>query len=539
MDIQRWQRRFPLGYLCLRLYSCVATLASPPIFLPGSLVSIRSRLIAGTGAAGFTMVIWSLLQILAVPIYLHYWTAEIYAAWLTLNAVAALLAALEFGITLHLEARMMAAADKVQMNALLSAGLALFVILLCGGMGLILLFWWLGGAAFLGVTAREAQPAALVLAVMALLQMPRPTLSNLFTALGRFPLSVYLGGLQQCLVVIVPLGVAANGGGLLAASLSCLTVTIVIGWLVPLLILRRLYPFMEFRPRWPGRSQAGRMLADSSKYFLFMMNAPVLTQVPVILLQRLGGGGLELLLFTTVRTYAGVLRQMTSQISTVFSIEMVKQHHHGSPSTLISLFASAARLAMGVGGLGAGFLLVAGGPVFQVWTHGKIVFDSGLGLAFLLTSVLVTPGFLSCTLMRLAGYANTLALLSAGSALLSILFCLALVPTGGALGAGIAMMVTEVAAVGIFAFLRARRLFQLPFSVLLTPCLVGLAGVLLGAGVAMLLFSVIASDSLLGLMLIGTSWASLILPAAVPLLLPTTQRRWLLTFLSLRWRRDN
>lgn len=501
---------------------------------------LAARLISGTGALGMTMVVWSLLQIAAVPVFLAGWGTERYADWLALNAAVGLLALLELGINAHLGAVMMAEAGRDDTGGIdrsLSLALTLYGVILGLGVLVMVGIWLIWPTPLLSVTAPDAGPAALVLALSTLLLVPRPILGSVLAAFGRFPLATYLGSGQQILGLAAQLATVAAGGGLLSAALAQLVVVILVGWLLPIILIRRDHPGIRLRPGRAAPGEIRRVLYRSGLHAVSGATGPLLLNLPVLLLQRLMPDGAALVLFTTMRTYAGALRQIVSQLVLSSAMEMTRQHHRGETGGLARLFAVTGRIAGGAAGLLGGFLLVAGAPVFQVWTHKALVFDPLLALAFLVVALLVVPGLLGSTLLRLTDHARTLLLASLLQAGLSLFFCLLLIPPLGALGAGLGVGLAELLAVGGVALWQACRLFGLGASLLVPAFAAGLGGLLLGGAVAVPVFHLLVPETLPGLIAAGLVWAIPCLPAVVPLLLPPARRRLLLDILSRSVRR--
>lgn len=477
------------------------------------------------------MVGWSILQIVAVPVFLLHWGPRHYADWLTLNAAAGLLALLELGINAHLGARMMAEAgrdDTSSVARILSVAFTLYSVIL-GLAGLLILGGWLYGLdRLLSLTTPDSSEAGLVLALSTLLLVPRQILGSVLSAFGRFSLSIYLSGTQQILGLGAQLAAAAAGGGLLAAAFAHLAVVILVGWALPVILIRRSHPAVTFRLHWPGFDSVRHILYRSGLHAVFAAAMPLLLHLPVLLLQRLGPDGSALILFTTMRTYAGAVRQIVSQLVFSSGMEMTRQYHQGESSRLALLFSLTGRIAGGVAGLLGGLLMVAGEAVFRIWTHGALTFDPVLALVFLAGSLLVVPGLLGSSLLRLTDHAQSLlfpALLQTG---LCLLLCLALIPPLGALGAGVAVAVAEWLGIGCLALARASRLFGLRLALLIPAVLAGLCAFPVAAAVAVAAFLLSRPDGLPELIQALTVWTLLILIPAMLIMLPPARWRGLL-----------
>lgn len=489
---------------------------------------MRGRLVAGTVALFSGLLGWSVLQILAVPVFLHHWGTELYGQWLVLSAGAAFLALLDFGLTTHLTNRILASAargDGREVLSVLAAGHAILATLMACGAALVAGAWLLDLPQRLGLRAPGAEAAGLLLAASILILLPRPLIGGVFAARGQFGRSVHMSTALQLLPLSGQLAVVAGGGGLVAAAATNLLVVVLTGWVVPLIVLRRGHPDIRLAPRWPAWPELRGYLRKSALYGLSSTSTVALLQLPVLVLQVAAPSGSAVVAFTTMRTAAGVLRQVLGQLVISAALEMTRQHNQGDRDGLARLFAVTARLGGGTAGLLAGPLLVLGPDLFALWTGGAVAFDLGMALVFVTATLAAVPGTVGLTLLRQTDHAEAAATVHLVQLLVGAALCLALVPPLGSLGAAIAVAAAELLSIGVLSSWQATRVFLLNGARLLAAGWgSAAAGCAVGAAVAWALRDIMPVATIFDAGWLMASWAAVVAPAAPYLLFPRDAR---------------
>jgi len=73
---------------------------------------MKRRIIAGMGANSFGMAITIGIQLISLPLFLHYWNTSTYGVWLMLSAIPAYLSMADVGMVTAAGNRMNMAADR-------------------------------------------------------------------------------------------------------------------------------------------------------------------------------------------------------------------------------------------------------------------------------------------------------------------------------------------------------------------------------------------------------------------------------------------
>lgn len=493
---------------------------------------MKGRLISSAGALTATFALSSVLQILAVPGFIGAWGTGLYAQWLTINAVAALLSLLDVGFTAHFTSLIMAAAargDRAGEAKALATGMTAFAAAAAAGVVVMAVAWLVDVPGLLGLETADARFAAALSAAGVLLLTPRSLVGGVFAAHGWFARAIYIAAAHQSVALAGPLLTALCGGGLAAAAAAQLAAAVLAGWALPLAVLRRLRPTVAvFALRRPTGEELRVHLRQSALHGATSAATVILLNVPVLALQGLGASGGAVIAFTTMRTFAGLIRQAIFQTVLPATVEMTRQHYQGDGAGLNRLFLLTCRIGGGGGGLLTGLVFVLGPPFFSVWTHGAAPFDPFMALVFIGVAVIMTPAAAAAALLRQTDHAELLAAAYAAQIALAVVLCLLLVAPFGGPGAAVAVAAAETLALGLSALNASVRAFGLERRRVLTTAW-GAAAVGGSAGwmAAVAAAAVLPIERLAEMAAFAIMWGALAAPAAFFILLPPDQRNWL------------
>lgn len=487
---------------------------------------LARRLALGFGAQGMTLVLLTLLQFLLVPAFLSAWPTALYADWLVLYAAAGLLSLADFGLQGYFTNALRlawACGRAARFHRVLGTGLAAYALLVAALAGTVLAA---GAAAdlpaLLGVTAlAEASAVLLLLALSTILLLPRGLVAAVYSARGAFGRETGLGLCLYAGQFIAQAAALLAGGTPLMVAAAHGAASLVLGWGLLLLDLRRRHPDVLPVPRRPRRMEWRRLGARAPLYGLSLAASVLLLHVPVMALGRLAPPAEAVVAFTTMRTFVGLPRQAALFLSIAAGLEMARQHVRGDRDGTIRLHAATARLTGGLAGLLSGLVLGIGPVFFSLWTHGGLAFDAPLAMIFLGAVVLMAPAHGAWGFLRHTEHARPVAAAHLAQVALAIPLCLMLVPRFAASGAALAVAVAELLTQGLYLLPAMARLVKMPL-----PALAGrtygmtLACLALGYGAARAAEALVAPAGLAGLTGMAVLWGGLAVPPAVLILRP-------------------
>ena len=428
--------------------------------------AIGRRLLRGFGMQGACLATQIVLQLVVVKVCLSAWGASVYGDWLVLSALAGFVGFADLGVQGYLANGLRLAwarGETVAGHRMLAIGIALYLALMTVAAGLLgVLLWGFDLPARSGVAAlADATPILAWLALTNLLLLPREFVAAVYSARGQFDRQVGL---------FLMLALAQNGALILGATAGWLLpqtamaycgASLLVGWGVPLADLRRRHPDVRLGPRWPTREERRALARVAPFYGLLQGGGVVLIQMPVVLLGAWSTPQ-AVVVFTTMRTFTGLLRQGVNQIATVVGLELARLYAVADTAAAAILYRRAAVLTGAVVGLGVGVTLLVGPAFFAYWTHGAVRFDPTLAALFLAATLLATPGYLAFGLLRLIDRPQTVALALLVQTLATLALGALLIPVGQASGAAAAVGIGEALAFSPILLGAAGRVLACP-----------------------------------------------------------------------------
>lgn len=412
------------------------------------------RLTLGIGSQGVGLVLSTLANLLSVPVLLHAWGAEDYGRWVVASAAAALLGLLDCGLQGYFNSRIRhfwSRGDMADAHRSFRTGLTLHA----GPVGA-------ATAIAAALAASGLLPASFPwLAAATILAIPRGLVSGILSAGGRLGLETGLfhaGIIGTSVVVMVAAGVMGLGADQAAATHA--GASLLLGWGPLVVAVRRLHPDLDWRPARPGLRDLPKLGRHAPLFFLPRGSSLFLLNVPVLLLDRLGHPD-TVVLFSMLRTFTGLARQVVQQCAIPFGIELARQRSRDDLGQVRAVFRLSTWLLAAAAGLAGGGEMVLGADFFRLWSAGQVAFAPW------------PAGFLLAAIILAAPVAGALSLLAhwqdplpqaAGILLQTIgglVSCWLLIPAFGVAGAAFGLAAAEVAAAGLLLWPAAARLMEM------------------------------------------------------------------------------
>ena len=414
--------------------------------------SRASRLLSGW-SANLTQVALSITQQLAlVPIFLHYLSSDLLAAWLALYATSNLALAADIGLQSRVINRFLSFKACVDGNGRTAqyfgamrwvyAGLIGSLILISiAGIVLIRPSRVLG---FQAISNFDVSFAVMLAGTLALL--PSNLVSGLYRTHGLYGRAVW----TQCAAMLV-----SQLGQVIAIVATKNLSAIAIAYVAPQIMgaiyfshfdvhrqfpsLRLLRSKSRLRPYWiAGQFRRAFPFAIAGGTEIALQNLPVLF-VSAIVADRIAVAQWGL-----TRVVAGLVRGLCLQATLPIAAELGHDRAIGAKGTLRRLYARGSVLVTLLAAVVVSALLAFWPDFFALWTHGVIPYDPLLMLTLLIGAELVAPSMLS---LGYAMYSDRGELLARSKGLQLVVFVvlsLILTPLMGPLGTAIAIVATDL-----------------------------------------------------------------------------------------------
>jgi O-antigen/teichoic acid export membrane protein len=408
------------------------------------------RLVGGWSANLFQMILGVTQQVALVPVFLHFWTSEVLAAWLVIYAVGNLILIADSGLQFRTINRFLAFKSSVDCDgrtasfyaAMLRIYLALaglLVVLLLAGTQL------LSPSAVLGFQAVPNFDAAfLVMATGMLLTLPSGLVSGLYRARGLYGRAVRLQNWGMLVAQLGQLAAIIATGSVLAVAIVYVATQLLTAVYFLAIDAPRLFPFLRgvrAKHAWSwiiGQFRKALPFAVAGATELALLN------LPVLLVSAFVSDRVAVAQWGLTRVVAGLLRALCFQTTLPLAAELGHDYAVGLKDQLRSLYARGSVFVTVLASVMVSGLLPFWPDFFALWTHGAVPYDPLLAITLLIGTTAVAPSILA---LGYANYSNrgdllarTKGLQLAAFLMLSVL----LIPSMGPLGAAIAVVASDL-----------------------------------------------------------------------------------------------
>lgn len=438
--------------------------------MTGSGLSRARRLLQGWSANLFQMALGIAQQVALVPIFLHFWTSDVLAAWFAIYAAGNLILVADAGLQLRAINRFLAFKSSVDCDGRTGRFYAAMLRVYFGLAGslvvlLLIAMQILPPSAMLGFQAIAHFDLAFgVMTVGMILTLPVNIAAALYRARGLYGRAVKVSNLGM-------LGALLGQSVAIVATQSLLAITCVYVATQLLVLLfflvvdaPRLFPYLrKVRAKHSWRWVAGQFrlafpFAVASATELALLNAPVL------LVSAFVSDRVAVAQWGLTRVIAGLLRALCTQTTLPLAAELGHDHAIGQKEQLRDLYARGSAFVTLLASVVISGLLPFWPDFFALWTHGSVPYDRSLTITLLIGTGLVAPSILA---LGYANYSNRGDLLVRTKGLQLAVFLMLsvlLIPSMGPLGAAIAVVASDLLIqFGLLGVIIIRQTLQQPF----------------------------------------------------------------------------
>jgi O-antigen/teichoic acid export membrane protein len=426
------------------------------------------RLLGGWSASLVQLMLGVTQQLALVPIFLHYGSREMLAAWLALYAAGNLALVADFGLQSRAINRFLAfksCADSDGRTAhffvrMRRAYLALTFALVAVAAGL------LRPAELLGFQAiAEFDVSFVIMAGGTLLLLPSNLTTALYRARGLYARSVW----TQCVAMLV--AQLAQAAAIVATGR--LTV-IVLAYIVPQIMAAayllfvdpaRKFPFLARKRahasgswRWiAGQFRRAFPFAIAGSTEIVLQNLPVLI-VSIFVIDRVAVAQWGL-----TRVVAGLVRALCLQVTLPLAGELGHDRAVGAKQALRRLYARGSVLVTLLASLAVSGLLAFWEDFFVLWTGGAVPLNLPLTLTLLIGAQMVAPAILALSYSYYSDRGELLARTKGLQLVSFVILALLFTPLMGPLGTALAVVATDlVVQFGLLASAVLRETLERP-----------------------------------------------------------------------------
>jgi O-antigen/teichoic acid export membrane protein len=409
----------------------------------------QRRLILGFLSNWVSKLAGTVVQLVQVPVFLHYWSVNLYGEWMIVNAIPAYLAFsnIGFGSVAGNEMTMLEAAGNREGALRVFQSCWWLIAAICGATALlltvVLLLVPVAGLLKLSVISEgDARWIILYLGLSVLLGQFEQLMGAAYTCVGRYPYGSFLKSMMSlaafaAMMVPVALGRGPRTTALVFAAANMLG-TVVFGALV-----RHDIPWLRYGWQHARRSEIRRMSAPAIAFMGFPLGNALNLQ-GTLLVVGYALGPLDVVIFSTARTVSRVALQMVQMVNITFWPELSLAYGAKDDNLLRTLHRRACQLALAVAVVIVAAMMSFGPWFLTHWTGGHVPPSRGLLSILLLVVVCYALWSTSSTLVAATNQHQRLALYYICGTSITIVFTYLLARRFGLYGAAASLLISEL-----------------------------------------------------------------------------------------------
>lgn len=403
------------------------------------------RILSGLGLSAAGIGVLLVGQIIAVPIFLSSWGAQLYGEWLVITNLVASLSVLNFGVQTYVINRLIAfyvRGEVARGTELLHAALRLYIVIcslaVLATLGLVV---WPELLSWLKITVLPPNQARLVMGIQGLLvayTLLNGMLVTLFRVNNQLPRQLAYRLVERVVYSFCPIAVAFAGGFPVHATLATAVLIVGIG-IVALQDVNRCSPF-KLGISASSWKLSFNLLGPSLVFFLVSLTSTLLTTGTIVIISTNWGAATVTIFSTTLLLSNFVVNVMSQALSVLWPEITAAVAVTGNLSTVATWHRLVLKLTGTVALIGTAVLALLGPDMLTIWTRGRIQVDPVLNLLLAIYLLLQVPALASSVFGLATNRQYDLFKVQVVTAVFSLLLATWMIPSIGVRGAGLALV---------------------------------------------------------------------------------------------------
>jgi len=347
---------------------------------PGIAGTVRGRLIRGLGATALGLVVTAIVQIVSVPVFLHFWGVKLYGEWLIISAIPTYLALSDVGFgsvaANDMTIRVAAGDRDGALETYQSTRALISVTSVLAGIALLSVIWLLPVARWLNLSSMaiyESRTALSLLSVYALVILHAGLFMSGFRCDGNYAFSILVDSLIRITEFVAAMFAVALSARPIAVA-GVLLVARILGTIVKGWLMLRKSPWLREGFGRVRIAAVRRLALPALSYMAFPAGNALSLQGMVVVIGFVLGP-VAVATFSAMRTLTRFAFQIADIIRLGVWPELSAAYGAQNWNLARKLHRTACQASLLLSILAVVFLFLAGGRIMTVWSHGRIVMD--------------------------------------------------------------------------------------------------------------------------------------------------------------------
>lgn len=409
----------------------------------------KRRLFLGLLSNWVSKIAGTVVQLVQVPLFLHFWNVNLYGEWVIVSAIPAYLSFsnIGFGSVANNEMTMLTAAgDREKALGVFQScwwlivcisvvvGLLLWPLLLFVPLAHVLKLHWISPA--------DTRWIVLYLGLSVLLGQFEQLMSSAYTSVGRYAYGAFLKSILSLLAFAAMMVPVALGRGARTTALV-FAVANAVGTITLGILVRHDIPWIRYGWRHARLRELRRMIGPAIAFMGFPIGVSLNLQGTLIAVGY-ALGPLDVVIFSTARTVSRVALQMVQMVNFSFWPELSLAYGAKDEALFRALHRRSCQLALGIGVVVIGCMMSLGPWFLHHWTGGHVPPSRPLLAILLLVVVFYALWSTSSTVVSATNRHQRLAAYFLIATSITIVFTFVLAYRYGIYGAAASLLIAEI-----------------------------------------------------------------------------------------------
>jgi O-antigen/teichoic acid export membrane protein len=415
--------------------------------------NLRERLFHAIGATSLGPVLTAVIQLVSVPVFLHFWGPKLYGDWLVLSAIPVYLGLTDFGfgaVAANDMTMLVARGEKrAALEVFQSAWLLTTAVSVSFGLCVALGLWALPIERWLKIALlSRGQVAGILCALCAyvLLDLQWSVIAAGFRSDGNYALGTLLGVITRFWTNACGIAAVVCHASPLVVALTLFAVRLLGNWACHL-VLKRKSPWLLYGYQYAHFGVVRKLFGPAIGYMgLTAGNSFSYQGMTIVVAMVLGP--IAVVMFSTVRTLTRFAYQMVDMVTNGVWAELSVAFGAGNRLLARNIHRCACQASLGLSFAGVLFLALFGDRIYGDWTHHKVIMDHHL-FYLLLIEVLANSFWFTSAIVPLSCNRHqrqaVVYLVATAASLPTAYFLMSLF---GLVGVGISLLMVDLCMIG-------------------------------------------------------------------------------------------
>jgi O-antigen/teichoic acid export membrane protein len=427
------------------------------------------RLFAGWSANLFQMILGITQQVALIPVFLHFWSSDVLAAWLAIYSAGNLVLIADVGLQFRAINRFFAFKSSVDCDGRTARFYAAMLRIYCGLAALLLVallaaVWFLPPSVVFGFQATSDFDAAFVVMTAGiLLTLPNNLASALYRARGLYGRAVKIQSAAMLVSQLAQLAAVIATGSLLAVTTAYVATLVAVSAYFLVIDTPRLFPFLRGARATQSWAWVIGQFRVAAPFAVGNVTELALLNLPVLLVSAFVPDRVAVAQWGLTRVVAGLLRAVCVQATLPLAAELGHDYAVGLKQQLQNLYARGSVFVALLASLVVSGLLPFWPDFFALWTRGAIPYDPLLTMTLLIGTSAIAPSILALGYANYSNRGNLVARTKGLQLAVFLILSVALIRPMGPLGAAIAIVASDLLIqFGLLGLIIIRQTLQQP-----------------------------------------------------------------------------